>query len=137
MNQYELGMVLRSTLNEEEVNRVVENVKSRIAELGGECTGTNLWKKRRLAYPINKQTEGIYVFLNFSLSPQSVKELVRTIQFIDSVLRHILIKDEKKKTAAKEKKPVETTEIEASPEPQSDGLEASDSESNDEQTPSE
>lgn len=69
MNQYELGMVLRSTLNEEEVNQVVENVKSRITELGGECTGTNVWGKRRLAHPINKQTEGIYVFLNFSLSP--------------------------------------------------------------------
>ena len=137
MNQYELGMVLRSTLNEEEVNQVVENVKSRITELGGECTGTNVWGKRRLAHPINKQTDGIYVFLNFSLSPQSVKELVRTIQFIDSVLRHILVKDEKKKTAAKEKKPVETTEDTASPEPQPDGLEASDPESNDVQTPSE
>ena len=43
MNQYELGMVLRSTLTEEEVNQVVENVKSRIGELGGECTGIHLW----------------------------------------------------------------------------------------------
>ena len=85
MNQYELGIVLRSTLTEEEVSQVIENVKSRIAELGGECTGTNLWGKRRLAHPINKQTEGIYVFFNFSLSPQSVKELVRTVQFLSLI----------------------------------------------------
>ena len=137
MNQYELGMVLRSTLTEEEVNQVVESVKSRIAELGGECTGTNVWGKRRLAHPISKQTEGIYVFLNFSLSPQSVKELVRTIQFIDSVLRHILVKDEKKKVAVKENKPVEATVIETSPELQSEELEASDPGKNDVQTPSE
>lgn len=137
MNQYELGIVLRSTLTEEEVSQVIENVKSRIAELGGECTGTNLWGKRRLAHPINKQTEGIYVFFNFSLSPQSVKELVRTVQFIDSALRHILVKEEKKKVAVKENKSVEATVIEDSPEPQPEEVEASDPESNDEQTPSE
>lgn len=137
MNQYELGMVLRSTLTEEETSQVVENVKSRIVELGGECTGTNLWGKRRLAHPISKQTEGIYVFLNFSLSPQSVKELVRIVQFIDSVLRHILVKDEKK-VAVKEKKPVDVpVVVETNPEPQPEELEASDSENNDVQTPSE
>ena len=73
MNQYELGIVLRSTLTEEEVSQVIENVKSRIAELGGECTGTNLWGKRRLAHPINKQTEGIYVFLTSRFLPNQLR----------------------------------------------------------------
>lgn len=137
MNQYELGMVLRSTLTEEEVNQVVENVKSRIGELGGECTGIHLWGKRRLAHPIKKQTEGIYVFLNFSLSPQSVKELVRTVQFIDVVLRHILVKDEKKATV-KEKKSAEIPVVETNQEPQPEEVkEASGSENDDVQTPSE
>ncbi|NLJ48905.1 MAG: 30S ribosomal protein S6 [Candidatus Atribacteria bacterium] len=136
MNQYELGMVLRSTLTEEEVNQLVEGVKSRIAELGGECTGTHLWGKRRLAHPIKKQTEGIYVFFNFLLSPQSVKELARTVQFIDSVLRHILVKDVKK-TTVKEKKTVEDLITETNPEPQLEELELSHSETDDVQTPSE
>ena len=137
MNQYELGMVLRSTLTEEEVNQVVENVKSRIGELGGECTGTHLWGKRRLAHPIKKQTEGIYVFLNFSLSPQSVKELVRIVQFIDLVLRHILVKDEKKATV-KEKKSAEIPMVETNQEPQPEEVkEVSVSENDDVQTPSE
>jgi len=137
MNQYELGMVLRSTLTEEEVNQVVENVKSRIVELGGECTGTHLWGKRRLAHPIKKQTEGIYVFLNFSLSLQSVKELIRTVQFIDLVLRHILVKDEKKATV-KEKKSAEIPVVEPNQEPQLEEVkEAPGSENDDVQTPSE
>jgi len=130
MNQYELGMVLRSTLTEEEVNGVVENIKARITELGGECTGTNLWGKRRLAYPIRKQTDGIYVFLNFNLPPPSVKELVRAVQFTDSVLRHILVKIEKK-ASRKDKKPIEPHIIESSTKPQTIELEASDSGNND------
>ena len=98
MNQYELGLVLRSTLTEEEVTSVTESIRSRIEDLGGKTTGVNLWGKRRLAYPIRKQNEGIYLFIQFVLSPQSVKELVRTVQFADSVIRYILVKEKKKAT---------------------------------------
>ena len=136
MNQYELGMVLRSTLSEEEVNGIINTIQSRIVESGGEVTGVNLWGKRRLAYPIRKQTEGIYLFLNFTLSPQSVKELVRTVQFTESVLRHILVKNQKK-ASVKPKSQTEAPLVEVKSEALFQETEVSDSEGNDVQNSSE
>ena len=57
MNQYELGIVLRSTLTEEEVSQVIENVKSRIAELGGECTDSLMERGVSLIPLTNKLKE--------------------------------------------------------------------------------
>jgi len=136
MNQYELGMVFRSSLTEEEVNSAIEVLKSRIVELGGEVTGVNYWGKRRLAYTIRKQTEGIYSFLNFSLSPQSVKELMRTVQFTETILRYILVKNEKK-TRVKMKDQSEATPVEVKSESIVNEPETADPETTNVQTPTE
>ncbi|MEI6158073.1 MAG: 30S ribosomal protein S6 [Atribacterota bacterium] len=98
MNQYELSVVIKPTLSEDEVKVVVDRVKTRVGELGGEIDGVNVWGKRRLAYVIRKQTEGIYVFLNFRLSPDAVKEMVRFIHLNEEIIRHIVVKEEKKVT---------------------------------------
>jgi len=136
MNQYELGIVLRSSLTEEEANGVIDTLKTRIGEFGGEITGITNWGKRRLAHPIHKQTEGIFSFLNFTLSPQSVKELVRMVQFTESIIRHILVKNEKK-AQLKPRNQSDATPVDTKSEPAPDGSAASGSEVIDVQAPSE
>ena len=64
MNNYELGVILRPTLSEEEVNSAVEKLKNFIEERG-EVVKVDLWGRRKLAYPIQKYQEGYYVFFNF------------------------------------------------------------------------
>lgn len=96
MQQYELGIVVRPTLSDEEVKGVVEKLKSTIVAQGGTVQDVDFWGKRKLAYPIDKQREGYYVFLRFSLSPKNVAEVSRVARYTEDILRHILVKEEKK-----------------------------------------
>lgn len=97
MQEYELGVVIRPTLSEEAVQGVVEKLKSTIAGQGGTVHNVDFWGKRKLAYPIEKQKEGYYVFLRFSISPRSVAEVSRVARYTEDILRHILVKEEKKR----------------------------------------
>lgn len=95
MQNYELGVVLRPTLSEEAVQGVVEKLKNTIVNQGGVIHDVDFWGKRKLAYPIDKQKEGYYVFLRFALSPRNVAEVSRVARYTEDILRHILVKEEK------------------------------------------
>ncbi|MGQ9621992.1 MAG: 30S ribosomal protein S6 [Candidatus Caldatribacteriaceae bacterium] len=105
MQEYELGVVIRPTLAEEGVQNVVEKLKNVIVGQGGTVEKVDLWGKRRLAYPIEKYTEGYYVFLHFVLPPKNVTEVSRVARYTEDVLRHILVKEEEKR-AVEERVPV-------------------------------
>jgi len=111
MNRYELGIVARPNLSEAELNALVEKMKNLIAEQGGEMEAVNLWGKRRLAYPVEKQNEGYYVFFRFLLSPTKVEEVSRVTRLTEEVLRYILVKEEKKQPAP-EQRPAKVQEEE-------------------------
>ncbi|MCX7668407.1 MAG: 30S ribosomal protein S6 [Atribacterota bacterium] len=96
MNHYELGIVVKPTLSEGELNTLMEKMKGLIAEQGGEIESVNLWGKRRLAYSVEKQHEGYYVFFRFLLSPTKVEEISRVARLTEEILRYILVKEEKK-----------------------------------------
>lgn len=99
MNNYELGVILRPTLSEEEVNSAVEKLKDFLGEKG-EVVKVNLWGRRRLSYPIEKYQEGYYVFFNFKFPPSEVAELKRWMGLNEEVIRHLLVKeDEKEETS--------------------------------------
>ncbi len=96
MQKYELGVVIRPTLSEEAVQGVVEKLKSTITAQGGTVHNVDFWGRRKLAYPIDKQKEGYYVFIQFSLSPRNVAEVSRVARYTEDILRHILVKEEEK-----------------------------------------
>uniref|UniRef100_UPI0028117768 30S ribosomal protein S6 n=1 Tax=Paenibacillus sp. TaxID=58172 RepID=UPI0028117768 len=60
---------------------------------GGEVTKTNVMGKRRLAYEINKNRDGIYVLVNFTATPEVVKELDRVMRITDEVIRFMIVQD--------------------------------------------
>lgn len=95
MNNYELGVIFRPTLSEEELNSEVEKLKTFLGERG-EVVKVNLWGRRKLAYPIQKYQEGYYLFLNFKFPPSQVAELKRWISLNEKIVRHILVKEEEK-----------------------------------------
>jgi len=78
MNNYELGVIFRPTLSEEELNSEVEKLKAFLGEKG-EVIKVNLWGRRKLAYSVQKYQEGYYVFFNFKISPSQVTEVKRWI----------------------------------------------------------
>ena len=94
MNKYELLFVLDPTLEETAKTATVDTVKGIIAA-DGEVTEVNEWGLRKLAYPIQKKTEGYYVVMQFTAGPALPKELDRRLRISDSCMRHIIVnKDE-------------------------------------------
>lgn len=91
---YETVMVFSVKDGEESVNALVEKFNSLISE-NGTINNVDTWGQRRLAYPINDETEGYYVVVEFSAAPEFPAELDRIYKITDGVLRSLIIaKDE-------------------------------------------
>ncbi len=90
MNDYELVFVVHPELDENAFKELLEKIKGWIAEAGGQVTKVDLWGKRRLAYIIRKQREGVYVVMQASMAPASCATLERNMRFQEPVLRFLL-----------------------------------------------
>ena len=94
MNKYELAVVLSATLEEEERAAAIEKVQGYITRYNGVVTNVDDWGKRKLAYLINDEAEGYYVFTTFESAPEFPAELERVFGITDGILRNIVIKKE-------------------------------------------
>jgi small subunit ribosomal protein S6 len=92
MRKYELMFILQPDLEQDAVNAQVEKFAG-IIQNGGEIVKQEVLGKRRLAYEIQKQREGIYVLYVFHATPDVVKELDRVLRITDEVIRHLIVKD--------------------------------------------
>lgn len=91
MNKYETIFVVDNSLEQEQIDALVEKFKSLI-ESEGTIENVDVWGKRRLAYEINDKTEGYYVLINFSAKPSLPKELERIYHITDGIIRSITVK---------------------------------------------
>jgi small subunit ribosomal protein S6 len=87
MHPYELMVILDPGIDERTVAPSIEKFLSVITKADGVIESTDIWGKRRLAYEINKQTEGIYVVVNFTASHEATVELDRQLGLSEAVLR--------------------------------------------------
>ncbi len=95
MTNYEVMFVIDPTLEDEKKDAAVESVKA-IIETEGEVGNVDVWGMRKLAYPIQKKSEGYYVVVEFKAQPTLPKELDRRLKISDSIMRHLIVnKDEK------------------------------------------
>ena len=89
VNNYETVMVFSVKNGEEQPQALLEKFKSLI-EANGTLGSVDEWGKRRLAYPINDETEGYYVIYTFSSQPDYPAELSRRFNITDGVLRSLV-----------------------------------------------
>ena len=95
MTKYEVMFIINPTLEDEKKDATIETVKEIIAA-DGVVGEVDVWGMRKLAYPIQKLSEGYYVVINFEGNPTVPKELDRRLRISDNVMRHIIVaKDEK------------------------------------------
>lgn len=87
MRQYEVMIILDSSLDERTVAPSLDTFLNVIRKDGGSVDNVDVWGKRRLAYEINKQTEGIYAVIELKAEPDTVKELDRQLGLNESILR--------------------------------------------------
>lgn len=91
MSEYELTYVVQPDVDDEQLAAVQARIAEFVSGAGGEVTRTLDWGRRRLAYPINRQTAGIYVTHRLELAPQAVDELQRMLRFSEDVLRYLVL----------------------------------------------
>jgi small subunit ribosomal protein S6 len=89
---YETMYILRPDIPEEEVESHVTRYRDIVTEAGGQVLDTQMRGKRRLAYPIAKHREGIYVQLNHDGDGQQVAPLERAMRLSEDVIRYLTVK---------------------------------------------
>lgn len=92
VRDYELIFIVAPAVEDEKVRDVVDKVRGWIKAGGGEVTKVDLWGRRKLAYPIQRFSEGTYVFLNVRLKPTALDELERNIKLDTSIIRYLLVR---------------------------------------------
>ncbi len=90
--QYEFVYVLAPTVANSEVEAIQGELDEQIRKLGGSVENTDLWGRRKLAYPIGNFTEGIYVVQLLRGPGDMVTELERRLRVKDDVLRYLTVR---------------------------------------------
>jgi small subunit ribosomal protein S6 len=105
MRVYEELFILKPDTVEEEVDGFVEQIQQVITTGKGTVDKTDKWGVRKLAYRVQKYNEGLYVLIQFSSTPDLVKEVERRMRVADQVIKFITVRiDEKQKKIEKRKK---------------------------------
>ena len=87
MRQYELMIILDPEVEERTVGPSLDKYLSVIKTDGGSVDKVDIWGRRRLAYDINKKSEGIYAVVDFTSTSDTAKELDRQLGLNEAVLR--------------------------------------------------
>ena len=100
MRHYELMVILDPGLDERTVQPSLETFLNVIRTDGGSVEKVEVWGKRRLAYEIEKNADGIYAIVEVTCEPATVTELDRQLGLNESVLRTKVLLIERKRAAA-------------------------------------
>jgi small subunit ribosomal protein S6 len=92
MNRYETIFVINPDLGEDEVQNVVTKFTGIISSQNGVQLKLDEWGRRRLAYKIEKFSQGYYVLADFAGLPAGVAELERNLKIDDRVIRFLSVK---------------------------------------------
>lgn len=90
MQKYEAMVVISTKQEEEVVKGLVEKFKGLI-ENNGTLVSVDEWGKKRLAYMINKESEGYYVLYTFESNSDFPAELDRVFKITEGLLRSMII----------------------------------------------
>ncbi|MDE0186081.1 MAG: 30S ribosomal protein S6 [Candidatus Poribacteria bacterium] len=106
MRQYETIFIVNPNLEENETNSVIEGVKTVIETNGGKILTTDIWGKRRLAYPIKRHNDGYYALLVFESDPKSVRELNTYYRIAEPIIKYMVVNFEGEIRESQEDVPV-------------------------------
>ena len=91
---YETMYILRPDIAEEEVIKHIEKYNKTLENNGGKVLDSQMRGKRRLAYPIAKHREGIYVQLSHQGDGQHIAKIEKAMRLSEDVIRYLTIKQE-------------------------------------------
>ena len=94
MRHYEIMIILDPNLEERTVQPSLDGFLKVVTGRGGKVDKVDIWGKRRLAYPIEKKSEGFYAVVDVTAEPGTVLELDRQLNLNEAVLRTKVLRPE-------------------------------------------
>jgi len=94
VREYEVTVVIQPQLEEAERNQLIERLSNLLVPGSKEdgALTANHWGMRNLAYPIKKFQEGYYVLYEAQIDPTRIKDIERSMQFNEDVLRYLVVR---------------------------------------------
>ncbi|AUZ88252.1 MULTISPECIES: 30S ribosomal protein S6 [Arthrobacter] len=100
MRAYELMVIIDPDVEERSIDPTLEKFLNVVRNGGGTVDKVDIWGRRRLAYEIQKKTEGIYAVVNFTATPAVASELDRQLSLNETIMRTKIIRPEEQKVSA-------------------------------------
>ncbi len=94
MNKYESVIIINPSADEDKVKSLIDRFSDLINKQG-EVTKVDTLGKKKLAYEVKKNKEGIYVVFYFEAEPTLIAELERNYRITDEIIKFIVVKDER------------------------------------------
>ena len=90
MKQYELVIVISPEIDEENTDKIIDNISELIKSNEGTIEDLDRWGIRKLAYPIDKFREGNYISSLVNIDPSKINAIEGNIRGNEDVIRHLL-----------------------------------------------
>lgn len=92
MRRYETIVILKPSLGEAENQEIIKRATGTIEEFGGSIVSVDMWGLRKTAYPIMKETQGYYVYIQYAGLPAGVDEMERVFRIDEKVMKYLTVK---------------------------------------------
>jgi small subunit ribosomal protein S6 len=92
MRRYETIVILKPSLGEAENQAIIDRATGTIEQFDGSIVKIDKWGLRKTAYPIKKDTQGYYVYIQYAGMPAGVNEMERVFRIDDKVLKYLTVK---------------------------------------------
>ena len=90
MKQYEIMAIYKADLGEQGAKSVSEKVQNLISSLTGKVTKTDYWGKRKFAYEIKHQTEGVYDVMEFEMDKSNMQTFKSKLNLLPEIVRYLI-----------------------------------------------
>ncbi|MCL1846494.1 MAG: 30S ribosomal protein S6 [Coriobacteriia bacterium] len=91
MKAYELLFFINPSLEEEDRLAALKRIDTAITSQGGVVDNTDEWGKKKLAFEVDRLTDGDYVLIDFHAAPNSIEEIDRVLRITDAVKRFMIV----------------------------------------------
>ena len=87
-------VVLDPNLDDAAIEALNTRIQGMITQRGGTIDSVEPWGRKRLAYPIGRYRDGVYILSRFTLSPNATSDIERALKLTESVIRHLIVRAE-------------------------------------------